>query len=242
MNKAITQQLNTQIFELEKKYDLSEEQRKAIHLKSNNMWLQFVVTILVFVFVIITLFYRSIVVKRKENEKAILRENKILEQEKQIAEQGEKQMNQDKKIAERRLVEKQFVIPIYRRISQRNLDVKNFLIDLKNHSYISKNPQMLERIENEYRNFIQTTRLSENHFLNDELFSDLTGIKIAESKALNESEKMMLAFIATGSDNQQMATLLNTSVESIRVRKSKLKKKMEELEIKIPENIEKEIE
>jgi DNA-binding NarL/FixJ family response regulator len=52
---------------------------------------------------------------------------------------------------------------------------------------------------------------------------------------------MMLAFMATGSDNQQMATLMNTSVESIRVRKSKLKKKMQENSVKIPEKMETEI-
>lgn len=240
MNRAITTQLNSQILELEKKYDLSEEQRTAIHLKSNNMWLQFIIIILAFVFVLITLAYRNVVRLRKENEKSILQENKILEQEKQIIEEREMKMVLEKKNAERKLIEKQFVIPIYRQISQRNLDIKNFLMDLKNHSYIIKNPQMLEKIEAEYKNYIQTTRISETHFLNDELFANLTGIKAGESKLFNESEKMMLAFIATGSDNQQMATLLNTSVESIRVRKSKLKRKMEENGVRIPENLEKE--
>lgn len=242
MNKAITTQLNNQILELEKKYDVSEGQRNAMKLKSDNMWLQFAIMILAFIFAIVTLLYRNVVLVKKEKEKSMLQENKILEQEKLIAEEREKMIASDKKLAERKLVEKQFVIPIYRQISQRNLDIKNFLMDLKSHSYVSKNPQLLERIENEYKNYIQTTRISDAHFLNDDLFADLTGIKPSESKLFNESEKMMLAFIATGADNQQMATLLNTSVESIRVRKSKLKKKMEENTVLIPENIEKEIE
>lgn len=241
MNRAITTQLNSQILELEKKYDLAEEQRNTVHLKSNNMWLQFVIIMLAFIFVLITIVYRNVVRLRKENEKSILQENKILEQEKLLAEEKEKKMVLEKKNAERKLVEKQFVLPIYRQISQRNLEIKNFLMDLKSHSYIAKNPSLLERIESEYKNYVQTTRINETSFLTDELFANLTGIKTNESKLFNESEKMMLAFIATGSDNQQMATLLNTSVESIRVRKSKLKKKMEENKVKIPENIEKEI-
>ncbi|VBB45268.1 hypothetical protein TRIP_D300155 [uncultured Paludibacter sp.] len=241
MNKAITQQLNTQILELEKKYDASESERKAIRLKSDNVWLQFSIMMLAFVFILITLIYRNKARIRKENEKLILKENKILEQQKMLVEERAKQAALDKKLAERKLVEKQFVIPIYRQISQRNLDIKNFLMDLKSHGYISKNPQLLERIENEYKNYIQTTKISETQFLSDELFADLTGIKVNESQLFNESEKLMMAFLATGADNQQMATLLNTSVESIRVRKSKLKKKMEENGVKIPENLEKEM-
>ena len=147
----------------------------------------------------------------------------------------------DKQLAERKLVEKQFVIPIYRQISQRNLNIKNFLLDLQGNSYIGKNPQILQKIETEYHDFIQTIKINDTQFLSDALFADLTGINTDESRLFNESEKMMMAFIATGSDNQQMATLLNTSVESIRVRKSKLKKKMQENQVKIPENLQNEV-
>ena len=144
----------------------------------------------------------------------------------------------DKQLAERKLVEKQFVIPIYRQISQRNNAIKNFLLDLQSNSHIAKNPQILQKIETEYHDFVQTTNISEPQFLTDELFSGLTGISTEESRLFNESERMMMAFMATGSDNQQMATLMNTSVESIRVRKSKLKKKMQENNVKIPEKME----
>ena len=168
-----------------------------------------------------------------DDGKSVLQENKILEQEKQIALEQEKQTQLDKQLTERKLVEKQFVIPIYRQISQRNLDIKNFLLDLQSNTVVTKNPTLLEKIEKEYRNFIQTTKITDTQFLSDELFADLTGITIEESHLFNESDKMMMAFIATGSDNHQMAILLNTSVESVRVRKSKLKKKMMDGGVKI---------
>lgn len=237
MNNAITKQLNTQILELEKKYDVSEAERNSIRLKSNNMWLQFIITILAFIFTIITLVYTNKARIRKENEKFMLQENKYLEQEKELAEERELKTALDKKLTERKLIEKQFVIPIYKQISQRNLEIKNFLMDLKNHTYITKNTSLLERIENEYKNYIQTTKINENQFLNNIIFVNLTGIKENESSLFNETEKLMMALLAVGSDNQQMATLLNTSVESIRVRKSKLKKKMEENNVRIPENL-----
>ncbi|MFV0471583.1 MAG: hypothetical protein ACK5L7_06065 [Paludibacteraceae bacterium] len=231
--KTITNRLNTHILELERKYDVSETQRKAMKWKSDNMWLQFTIMMLVFIFIVTALIYRNIARARKDNERYMAQENRILEQEMKITEEHEKQLELEKQLAERKLVEKQFVLPIFHQISRRNLDVKNLLSDLKNHAYISKNSLMLERIESEYKNYVRAIKINDNQFLNDTLFLNLTGIEQEQSKLFNDNEKMMLAFIATGSDNQQMAILFNSSIESIRVRKSKLKKKMEENRIEI---------
>jgi len=238
MNKTINNQLNTQIMELERKYDVASAENRAIKLKNNNIVLRLVLIILTMGLIITLLIFRNRSRLQKEQEKSLVQEKKILEQKQLIAEANEKRMMLDKQLTERKLIEKQFVIPIYRQISQRNNAIKNFLLDLQSNSYIAKNPQIQQKIETEYRDFVQTTRISEPQFLNDELFSGLTGISSDDSGLFNESEKMMLAFMATGSDNQQMATLMNTSVESIRVRKSKLKKKMQENKVKIPEKLE----
>ncbi len=232
-NRAINQQLNTQILELERKYDVASAENRAIRLKNSNLWLQLMLIVVILMMAIGYMLYRHRVHLQREREKSVLQENKILEQEKQIALEQEKQTQLDKQLTERKLVEKQFVIPIYRQISQRNLDIKNFLLDLQSNTVVTKNPTLLEKIEREYRNFIQTTKITDTQFLSDELFADLTGITIEESHLFNESDKMMMAFIATGSDNQQMAILLNTSVDSVRVRKSKLKKKMMDSGVKI---------
>lgn len=232
-NRAINQQLNTQILELERKYDVASAENRAIRLKNSNLWLQLMLIVVILMMAIGYMLYRHRVHLQREREKSVLQENKILEQEKQIALEQEKQTQLDKQLTERKLVEKQFVIPIYRQISQRNLDIKNFLLDLQSNTVVTKNPTLLEKIEREYRNFIQTTKITDTQFLSDELFADLTGITIEESHLFNESDKMMMAFIATGADNQQMAILLNTSVESVRVRKSKLKKKMMDGGVKI---------
>ncbi len=235
-NRAIYQQLNTQILELERRHDVAAAENRAIKLKSSNLFLKLSVLIVVLVLILGFLVFRNRMKMQREREKLLFSEKKILEQEKQLAIEHEKQLLLDKELAERKLIEKQFVIPIYRQISQRNLNIKNFLLDLQSNPTISKNENLLKKIETEYKSFIQTTKITDTQFLDDKLFADLTGISIEESKLFNESEKMMMAFIATGADNQQMATLLNTSVESIRVRKSKLKKKMLENEVKIPED------
>ena len=44
----------------------------------------------------------------------------------------------------------------------------------------------------------------------------------------NANEKILLMLLACNADNRQLATFMNTTLESIRVRKSQLKKKMTE--------------
>lgn len=232
-NRAINQRLNTQILELERKYDVASAENRAIRLKNSNRGLLYSLGAVVLFLIFGYILFRNRIKIQREREKSILQKNIILEQEKQLGIEKEKQMQLDKQLTERKLVEKQFVIPIYRQISKRNLDIKNFLLDLQSSTYITKNPSLLEKIEAEYKKYIQTVKITDTQFLSNELFANLTGITIEESKLFNESEKMMMAFIATGSDNQQMATLLNTSVESIRVRKSKLKTKMLENGVRI---------
>lgn len=237
-HRAINQQLNTQILELERKYDVASAENRAIHLKNSNLRLRLLLGGTALLLFLGYFLYRNRIKIQREREKTALQEIKILEQDKLIALEKEKQTQLDKQLTERKLVEKQFVIPIYRQISQRNLDIKNFLLDLQSNFYVTKNPGLLEKIEKVYKSFIQTTRITDTQLLSDELFADLTGISTDESQLFNESEKMMMAFIATGADNQQMATLLNTSVESVRVRKSNLKKKMIENGVNILEGFE----
>lgn len=58
-----------------------------------------------------------------------------------------------------------------------------------------------------------------------ETFYNYTEIDDPEN-ILNANEKLLLMLLACKADNKQIATFMNTSLESIRVRKSQLKKKM----------------
>lgn len=60
-----------------------------------------------------------------------------------------------------------------------------------------------------------------------ETFFQYTGIQDADSH-LNETDKLLLMLVACHADNRQIATFMNTSLQSIRTRKSQLKKKMSE--------------
>jgi len=51
---------------------------------------------------------------------------------------------------------------------------------------------------------------------------------------MNNSEKLLLVFKSIGLENEQIAVLFNTTSDSIRSRKSKLKKKLELHDIHYP--------
>ena len=61
----------------------------------------------------------------------------------------------------------------------------------------------------------------------EETFFSYTKIK-DENNILNPNEKLILMLISCEATNRQLATFLNTTIESIRARKSQLKKKMSE--------------
>lgn len=61
----------------------------------------------------------------------------------------------------------------------------------------------------------------------DDTFSSYTGLTDQEL-FFSVNEKLLLMLLACDADNRQLATFLHTSVDSIRVRKSQLKKKMSE--------------
>ena len=61
----------------------------------------------------------------------------------------------------------------------------------------------------------------------------ITGIDEAKSAQLNESDKMLIVFIVLEIDTRQIAVLFNTSESSIRGRKTKLRAKLESLNIDI---------
>ena len=81
--------------------------------------------------------------------------------------------------------------------------------------------QILKKTDSELRDITKTLSID------DETFYAYTNLRDEEG-VLNPTEKMMLMLLACDADNRQLATFMNTSIESVRVRKSQLKKKMQE--------------
>ena len=208
--KATLKALDKEIMSLEKKYDLKEAENKALQLTNRLIFTGFVsLTLLI-------LLVTSLVIFRQRGKHAQIK-TQLLAQEK---------IN-----VERNLIEKEFRLPMYQQITQRNAIIKAFLSDLMTNPYLAKNTQLLNKISEVYQDSVKTSNI--NEFLTDEKFTDFTGIECESCQLLNENEKMLLVFAAMKLDNRQIAVLFNTTESSVRGRKAKLRAKIENKNIDI---------
>ena len=122
-------------------------------------------------------------------------------------------------------------------ITNGNLEIKNLLYDLKVNTFITKIKNIYNKISEEYDNYNRKSKITEIETFTDDILIKLTGINDESAKLLNKSEKLMLLLISLDAGNREMSVLFNTSTESIRSRKLKLKKKLEQLNILISKNI-----
>ena len=63
--------------------------------------------------------------------------------------------------------------------------------------------------------------------VNSDILKVFTGLTEEAVSVMNNSEKLLLVFKSIGLENEQIAVLFNTTSDSIRSRKSKLKMKLE---------------
>ena len=211
-NNVGKRSLDTQIFELEKKYNLTEAENNALKFKNRTILFGAISLVLLLVLTIVLIIWRQRKIKIERQRLLIEKDNKILQHEKIQA--------------ERTLLEKDLIIPLYTQISGRNLKMKSFLEELIKENSIADKPTLLRKIKTEYKLYTENLNVSDGDFITNEQFYFFSGLTFEQCKVLSNKEKMLLVFIAIKLDNQQIAVLLNTTYDSVRAYRSRLKKKM----------------
>lgn len=206
-DKAIQKKLDTQILTLEKKYDLAEAENQTLKFKNRTIILEVISLMLIVILISLFIIWQQ----RKSQNRA-----------KRLVEEQEKMKT------ERSLLEKSLILPIYNQISSRNLSMKQFLEDLIKENDIANNPKITKKIRSEYNAFTEALNTSESNFITEQQFRFFTGLTFEQTSLLNNKEKMLLVFIAIQLENQEIAVLLNTTADSVRSYRSRLKKKMED--------------
>ena len=211
-NNVGKRSLDTQILELEKKYDKSEAENNALKFKNRTILFGAISLVLLLVLTIVLIIWRQRKIKVERQRLLIEKDNKILQHEKIQA--------------ERTILEKNLILPLYTQISGRNLKMKSFLEDLIKENSIADKPTLLRKIKTEYKLYTENLNVSDGDFITNEQFYFFSGLTFEQCKVLSNKEKMLLVFIAIKLDNQQIAVLLNTTYDSVRAYRSRLKKKM----------------
>ncbi len=206
--------LDSQIFKLEKEYDKAEAEKKALLYRNSTIQLGAIILILLLMLLIVLIIWR-------QRKAKAYRQRLMLEQENIL-------MQNERKQVERTLLEKDLIIPLYTQISGRNQKMKTFLEELLAENDIADKPKLLNKINSEYRLFSESLNVSDGSFITGEQLYFFTGLTPEQCTTLSNKEKMLLMFIAIGLDNQQIAVLLNTTYDSVRSYRSRLKKKMKD--------------
>lgn len=219
-SKLIESNLKASLLELEKKYDLNQIEIKARRYKT-QIYLYIGIIVLLFLLICSGLILRRQFKIRKEAEV------RFAKSEKQRIEIEYQKTILNKERLENELKQKNFLLPIYRQISERNEMVKKVLEELKMNPYLEKNELLLRKIESTHKDFIQFSKIDPTMFFSEKDFFEFTDLEYhSRLELLNSSDKIMLIFARFKLDNNQIAILLNTTEDSVRSRKSKLRKKL----------------
>lgn len=208
---SVQDRLDTQITEIEKKYDLTESENRVLLAHQQSMKIIIAaLTLIIILIVILTNVYR---VRRNTKMELLVAENRLHQQELQT------------EIMEEEADKRKWLLQLYSNISDRLTFLQDEFEKLTQR-YVSSQPkvykdmqEILKNADTDLRDINKTLTPDANTFYLYTKLSDDNGI-------LNDKEKLMLMLLSCDADNRELATFMNTTIESIRVRKSQLKKKM----------------
>ena len=222
-DEVIEKTTDTQVLELEKRYDLSRAENKALQAEA-KIKVAIITILCLFIVIVASIFYIR------------LRRISIQEEKRRLQEEKRKS-EADKKLAEARA-------DILRvEVEKQQLAMKVYHVMLRQFFASEKQLQLLadksRKTKPDFADFVDEVRSSMNKNLiegfakniSDSKFYELTGISLGHK--LNKSELLMLFLIFCGVSNKNLATVFRTSAESIRSRKSQLKNKLLSLNINI---------
>lgn len=224
--KSIDNRLNTQIVELEKRYNLSESENKALKAeRKSQIWLMLmiVVVFLVMLFVLYALKQRTIA-KLKEREAA----EKILRMKAEAKEAKEKILRLE---AENRQIEAQIgkqqkmmeisaqFLSEYSALQEKAREMAN-KIRAKESKLGDDYDLMFKEGQNRFNNLA-------HHLFSEDDFKEQFDIH-QDLDVFSQSDRLFLIMLAVNTPNQQIAALLNTTTHRLKTRKSYLKTKIEQ--------------
>lgn len=211
--QSVEKRLDTQVMELEKKYDLSEAENETLRTRENLLITIIIIILLLIAIVGLTLL--NISRRKKGRMKILLAEHEIQKKDLQTS------------ILLHEANKQKWLIELYNFISGHLMSFQERFTVLSQR-YISSKPEIYDEMKKIITTTEKELRESPSQLLPDDTsFSKFTGID-DRAHLLNDNDKLILMLLACNADNRQIATFLNTSIESVRSRKSQLKKKLTE--------------
>ena len=215
--KTVTERLSNQLNEAEKKYDLSISENKLLKSRQRSIFWA-LATVIVMLLLLIAL-YVNRRIRQSAKEKLMVLRHEAINRELEA-----KLMAED-------AIKMEWLISIYAYLSERLTNLQDSFASLSQ-IYISSNPKVYEKMNLILHDTAADLKDMYNEIHpDDNTFSQYTGLSFEEASQFNSNEKMMLMLLASKASNKQIATFMNSTTESVRARKSQLKKKMIKIEL-----------
>jgi len=212
-NLSLSERLDVQVAEMEKRYDLAEAENEV--LRTREQISKIIIFSLIAILLLLFIAVYAIWMRRNTQLRLLETEHRVKQQ----------QLQAD--ILKEEAGKRRWLLQLYGNISDRLTFLQN-QFELLAERYITVNKkvhgemhQILKSTDSDLRGITKTL------IPDDETFASYTHLK-NEDQYFSPNEKLLLMLLACDADNRQLATFLNTSPDSIRVRKSQLKKKMSE--------------
>ena len=211
--KSVKERLNTQVMELEKKYDLSEAENVILRSQQSILVVT-LITLLLGIFLIMVM-----LINRRNRKKTSLKLMNAEHEAQKQALKAELLIEEANKRA--------WLMQLYGYISDRLTLLQDRFEDLSQR-YVSSHPKIYNSMNNILREAsVELRDIPKDLTPNAETFYYYTNLEDDEN-FFNANEKLFLMLLACKATNRQIATFMGTTMESIRARKSQLKKKMAE--------------
>lgn len=212
-NLSLSERLDVQIAEMEKRYDLAEAENEV--LRTRDQISKIIIFSLIAIILLAIVAVYSILTRRNTQLRLLETEHRVKQQQLQA------------EILREEAGKRRWLLQLYGNISDRLTFLQN-QFELLAERYITMNKkvhgemhQILKSTDSDLRGITKTL------IPDDETFASYTHLK-NDDQFFSQNEKLLLMLLACDADNRQLATFLNTSLDSIRVRKSQLKRKMSE--------------
>lgn len=212
-NLSLSERLDVQIAEMEKRYYLAEAENEV--LRTRDQISKIIIFSLIAIILLAIVAVYSILTRRNTQLRLLETEHRVKQQQLQA------------EILREEAGKRRWLLQLYGNISDRLTFLQN-QFELLAERYITMNKkvhgemhQILKSTDSDLRGITKTL------IPDDETFASYTHLK-NDDQFFSQNEKLLLMLLACDADNRQLATFLNTSLDSIRVRKSQLKRKMSE--------------
>ena len=213
---------NSSVLKAEKESESAYAENQRLKAEKRFYIIAIGAILTLFVLVIILLFYNRRIIKEKEYSLQLMDEKKNLkERELKLL----KETKQEK-----------WSNNLYQYIASEQEEVMHTLYKLTLHNLIKEDSKLINLLETTIKDYKKHLQLASEKLLDTGVFFEITGLTEEEASKLLNSEKLLLSLLSCHLTNQQIALMLGSSANSVRVRSIKLKAKMEKLGVNIADD------